>query len=89
MWEKGRNRSPLRKLSKGVEWPFPCCQSRETILHRSQAAALTWSDVELRDNGTGLINIRSSRTCEEGEGITLYIGHQAGEALRVSGLLNP
>ena len=55
---------------------------RDGLLRRSEAAALTWGDVELRDNGTALINVRRSKTDQEGEGITLYIGTQAGEALR-------
>ena len=51
-------------------------------MRRSEAAALTWGDVELRDNGTALITVRRSKTDQEGEGITLYIGPQAGEALQ-------
>ena len=52
------------------------------MLRRSEAAALTWSDVELRENGTGLINIRRSKTDPEGEGIALYLGRDAVAALR-------
>ena len=54
---------------------------RDGLLRRSEAAALTWGDVELRDNGTALINVRRSKTDQEGEGITLYIGSQAAQAL--------
>ena len=38
--------------------------------------------MELRDNGTGLINVRRPEADPEAEGVTLYIGPQAGEALR-------
>ena len=55
---------------------------RDGLLRRSEAAALTRNDVELRDNGTALINVRRSKTDPEAEGVTLFIGHQAGEALR-------
>ena len=55
---------------------------RDGLLRRSEAAALTWGDVELRENGTALINVRRSKTDPEAEGVTLYIGKQAGEALR-------
>ena len=59
---------------------------RDGLLRRSEAAALAWGDVELRENGTALINVRRSKTDPEAEGVTLYIGKQAGEALRASGL---
>ena len=55
---------------------------RDGLLRRSEAAALTWGDMELRENGTALINVRRSKTDPEAEGVTLYIGKQAGEALR-------
>ena len=55
---------------------------RDGLLRRSEAAALTWGDVELRDNGTALINVRRSKTDPEAEGVTLYVGPQASEALR-------
>jgi len=55
---------------------------RDGLLRRSEAAALTWSDVELRDKGTALINVWRSKTDPEAEGVTLYIGPQAGEALQ-------
>ncbi|MCY4365908.1 MAG: tyrosine-type recombinase/integrase [Chloroflexi bacterium] len=55
---------------------------RDGLLRRSEAAALTWGDLELRDNGTALINIPRSKTDQEGEGVTLYIGPHAGEALQ-------
>ena len=54
---------------------------RDGFLRRSEAAALTWGDVKLPDNGTRLINVRRSKTDQQGEGVTLYIGSQAGEAL--------
>ena len=55
---------------------------RDGLLRRSEAAALTWADVDLRDNGSALLQIHRSKTDPEGEGVVLYIGKEAGEALR-------
>ena len=52
------------------------------LLRFSEAAALTWGDVGIRDNGTALINVRRSKTDQEGEGVTLYIGPQAAQSLQ-------
>ena len=49
---------------------------RDGLLRRSEAAALTWDDVELRENGSALLQVRRSKTDPEGEGITLYIGKE-------------
>ena len=43
---------------------------------------LTWADVEFRNNGTALLQLRRSKTDQEGEGVALYIGKQAAEALK-------
>ena len=51
-------------------------------MRRSAAAALTWADVELRDNGSALLQVHRSKTDPEGEGVVLYIGREATEALR-------
>ena len=57
---------------------------------RQPSPGATWSCGE---NGTALINIRRSKTDPEAEGVTLYIGQQAGEALKAirpaDQLLNP
>ena len=49
---------------------------------RSEAAALTWGDMELRDNGTGLLQLHRSKTDQEGEGLVFYIGRETAAALR-------
>ena len=38
-----------------------------------------------REDGTALINVRRSKTDPEAEGVTLYVGQQAGEALKAIG----
>ena len=55
---------------------------RDGLLRRSEAAALTWGDIDLRDNGTALITLRRSKTDQEAEGVTLYIGTEASQALQ-------
>ena len=55
---------------------------RDGLMRRSEAAALTWADVELRDNCSALLQGRRSKTDPEGEGVVLYIGKEADEALR-------
>ena len=54
---------------------------RDGLLRRSEAAALTWGDVELRDDGSALLQIRRSKTDPTAEGVTLYIGREAAQAL--------
>ena len=55
---------------------------RDGVLRRSGAAALTWGDGELRDNGAGLLQLHRSKTDQEGEGVVLYIGREAAAGLR-------
>ena len=44
------------------------------LLRRAEAAALTWGDVEFRDDGPAMITLRRSKTDQENEGVVLYIG---------------
>ena len=55
---------------------------RDGLLRRSEAAALTWGDVEFRDNGSALLQLRRSKTDQEAEGVTLYVGTEASQALQ-------
>ena len=54
---------------------------RDGLLRRSEAAALTWGDVEFRDNGSALLQLRRSKTDQEAEGVVLYVGREAAQAL--------
>ena len=54
---------------------------RDGLLRRSEAAALTWSDIEFRDDGAALITLRRSKTDQEAEGVVLYVGREAAQAL--------
>ena len=55
---------------------------RDGLLRRSEAAGLTWGDVEFRDNGSALLQLRRSKTDQEAEGVVLYIGTEASQALQ-------
>lgn len=56
---------------------------RDALLRRSEAAALRWCDLELgRDDGTGRVVVRRSKTDPTGEGAALYVGRAAVDALR-------
>ena len=55
---------------------------RDGLLRRSEAHLLTWAEVEFRNNGTALLQLHRSKTDQEGEGVVLYIGKHAANALR-------
>ncbi|MYA41498.1 MAG: tyrosine-type recombinase/integrase [Gemmatimonadetes bacterium] len=54
---------------------------RDALLRRSEAIALTWADVDFKDDGTALITIRRSKTDQEGEGAVQFVGTDAAAAL--------
>ena len=54
---------------------------RDGLLRRSEAAELTWGDIDFRDDGAALITLRRSKTDQEAEGVVLFIGREAAQAL--------
>ena len=46
---------------------------RDALLRRSEAAALTWGDLELASDGSGRLMVRNSKTDQSGEGSVLYL----------------
>ena len=54
---------------------------RDGLLRVSEASALRWGDVELVGDGSGRIRIPESKTDQEAEGVVLYLGPAAVEAL--------
>ena len=54
---------------------------RDGLLRVSEAAALRWGDVELAGDGSGRIRIPESKTDQEAEGVVVYLGPVAVEAL--------
>ena len=59
-----------------------CAVMRDAMLRRSEAAALTWSDVEFRNDGTARVTIRISKSDQHGEGAVAFIGMAAAVTLK-------
>ena len=54
---------------------------RDALLRRSEAAALTWGDLELAGDGSGRLMVRNSKTDQSGEGSVLYLSPATMDAL--------
>ena len=52
------------------------------MLRRGEAAALTWADVEFRSDGSARVTVRRSKSDQDGNGATLYVGRAAATELR-------
>ena len=55
---------------------------RDGLLRSSEAAELRWGDVEFREDGAVLLQVRRSKTDPEAEGVVLYTGQEAAQALQ-------
>ena len=55
---------------------------RDGLLRRSEAAELRGGNVEFREDGSALLQVRRSKTDPEAEGVVLYIGQEAAQALQ-------
>ena len=49
---------------------------RDALLRRSEAAALTWRDLETAEDGSGRLAVRRSKTDQDGQGAVLYLSPQ-------------
>ena len=54
---------------------------RDGLLRRSEAAALRWGGLEVHEDGSGRLHVVRSKTDQAGEGLVLYLGPAAMEAL--------
>ena len=59
------------------------CLMRDALLRVSEAAALTWSDLEAEADGTGRLLIRRSKTDTEGEGAIAFVSASTMSKLRL------
>ena len=59
-----------------------CSIGRDGLLRRSELAELRWGDVKFRDDGTGIIRIRFSKTDQEAEGRDQLLGEDCAADLR-------
>ena len=55
---------------------------RDGMLRSSEAAALMWSDIYFKDDGTGRVYIRKSKTDQTGKGNEQYLQKETVEYLR-------
>ena len=58
-----------------------CRTMRDALLRRSEAAALTWADIEAAGDGSGRLAIRRAKGDQEGRGAVVYIGTAALDAI--------
>ena len=54
---------------------------RDGLLRRSEAAAISWADLETAPDGSGRLTIRRSKTDQTGAGAVLYLGPPTVRAL--------
>ena len=54
---------------------------RDALLRRSEAAALTWADIETQPDGSARLHLRRSKTDQEGAGAVLYLAPETADAL--------
>ena len=54
---------------------------RDALLRRSECASLTWNDLTIEPDGSGRLNIRYSKTDQEGQGSIRYVSSMIVEFL--------
>ena len=78
----GRTESEAAAKRRGLVDIALVATMRDGLLRRSEAAALRWSDIEFRDDETGRLTIRHSKTDQEGEGAIQFIAKDTVKALK-------
>lgn len=77
----GRKESAERARRRGDMDVAIVTVMRDAMLRRSEAAGLTWSDVECLPDGTGRLTVRRSKADQAGLGAELFLGLDATAAL--------
>jgi integrase len=72
-----RHEAPENARSRGLMDIAICSTMRDALMRRSEAADLRWSDIDVREDGTGRLLIRRSKTDQEGKGFVTYLGPAA------------
>ena len=78
----GRTESKESAEKRGAVDIAICAVMRDAMLRRSEAAALRWADIELREDGTARVTVRRSKGDQEAEGAVLFVGKAATAALK-------
>ena len=73
----GRRESAAKAAKRGLIDIALCSVMRDALLRRSEAAALTWGDIETREDDSGCLAIRVSKSDPEGRGSVQYLGAEA------------
>ena len=82
LWADGkRQESPGQAQRRGDLDIALCAVLRDGLLRRSEAAALTWRDVETTEDGSGRLTVKHSKTDQEGQGAVLYLAPQTMQDL--------
>ena len=77
----GRRESAAAAAKRGPVDIALCSVMRDAMLRRSEAAALTWGDIETQEDGSGRLAIRVSKSDPEGRGDVQYLGAEAMQDL--------
>ena len=77
----GRDRGEHPAHGAGAHGARALPTMRDALLRRSEAAALTWADIEAAGDGSGRLTIRRAKGDQEGRGEVVYIGTAALDAL--------
>ena len=78
----GRGRESAQRASWGARVDVALLATiRDRLLRRTEAAAITWVDVEFREDGSALITLRRPKTDQKAEGVVLYLRREAAQAL--------
>ena len=78
----GRTEGPRTARRRGRVDVALISVMRDAMLRRGEAAALTWADVEFRSDGSARVTVRRSKSDQDGNGATLYVGRAAATELR-------
>ena len=78
----GRDETPWEAARRGRVDVALVSLMRDGLLRRSEAAGLTWDDVEEWPDGTGRLWLGISKTDQEGDGATLFVSRTTMRALR-------
>lgn len=78
-----RSEEPTKAMARGLTDIAICSTMRDALMRRGEAADLRWSDIETREDGSGRLTIRHSKTDQEAVGFVAYLGPTAVEDLQL------
>ena len=78
----GRLESPSAAHTRADLELAMICLMRDAMLRVSEAAAVTWDDIQVQPDGTGRLLIRRSKTDPEGQGAVAFVSAETMGALR-------